>query len=235
MHLFYTPDIKGNTYQLNEQESKHCIRVLRLKAGDNVNMVDGRGGFYEAIILTDDPKRCLLSVKDHVQKDSDFPYYLHIGIAPTKNLDRTEWFLEKATEIGINEITPLICERSERKNLRTDRLEKVIIAAMKQSLKCFLPVINEPLPFKKWVKLKGEGFRGIAHCMEGEKQKLWQINPLSKVTIAIGPEGDFSPDELKIALKNGFTPLDLGDARLRTETAGIAVVHGIRMLNAMNE
>lgn len=233
MHLFYTPDISGNTYQLSESESKHCIRVLRLKRGDEVRLVDGRGGRYSALVESEDPRHCLLVVKEREQTASDFPYYLHIGIAPTKNMDRMEWFLEKVTEIGVNEITPVICERSERRDLRTDRLERVVVAAMKQSLKSFLPVINDPLPFSKWISTVQSGFRGIAHCMPGEKISLWDINRIDEVCLAIGPEGDFTEAEVGLALKSGFTGLDLGTSRLRTETAGVVAVHGIQMMNGI--
>jgi len=233
MHLFYTPDISGSGYQLNEQESKHCIRVLRLKLGDEVHLIDGRGGFYTATIETEDPRRCMLAITSQQQNRADFPYYLHVAIAPTKNLDRMEWFLEKATEIGINEVTPLICMHSERRELKTERLERVVVSAMKQSYKTFLPVINEPVRFEKWVQGKFEGFRGIAHCMPGEKQAVWQLKETDHVTIAIGPEGDFSPEELTLALENNFIALDLGRSRLRTETAGLATVHTIQMLNDM--
>ncbi|MFZ5940654.1 MAG: 16S rRNA (uracil(1498)-N(3))-methyltransferase [Bacteroidota bacterium] len=233
MHLFYTPDISGSTYQLSESESKHCIRVLRLKRGDEVRLVDGRGGRYSALVESEDPRHCLLVVKEREQTASDFPYYLHIGIAPTKNMDRMEWFLEKVTEIGVNEITPVICERSERRELRVERLERVVVAAMKQSLKSFLPVINDPLPFSKWISTVQSGFRGIAHCMPGEKISLWDINRVDEVCLAIGPEGDFTEDEVGLALKSGFTGLDLGTSRLRTETAGVVAVHGIQMMNGI--
>ncbi len=233
MHLFYTPDIGNTTYQLAEQESKHCIRVLRLKKGDRVHLVDGRGGFYEAYILSEDPKRCLLGISSKQQRESDFPYFLHVAIAPTKNLDRFEWFVEKATELGISMITPIICDRSERRDVKTERLERVIVSAMKQSYKAYLPVIKEPQPFKSWIRERINGFKGIAHCMDEDKIRLWDIPALKLATIAVGPEGDFTPQELELAKAQGYRGLDLGMARLRTETAGVAVVHGIQMLNEM--
>jgi len=233
MHLFYVPGISGSTCQLDEQESRHCIKVLRLKRGDLVKLVDGIGGLYEARVETEDPRKCLLSVQSLLQKEFDFPYYLHLAIAPTKNMDRFEWLIEKATEFGISEITPLICEHSERKDVKIARLEKVAISAMKQSYKAFLPRINEVQAFSSWIMQAHRGFRGIAHCMEGVKIQLWEAEPYNEQTIAIGPEGDFSAAEVSIAVAQGFAALDLGEARLRTETAGLAVVHGIQLLNGM--
>ncbi|MDX2430259.1 MAG: RsmE family RNA methyltransferase, partial [Bacteroides sp.] len=144
MHLFYTPQIEGDTFQLEEQESKHAIRVLRLLRGDAVVLVDGLGGWYDAVIVDDHPKRCSLVIKSHTKDYQALPYKLHMAVAPTKNMDRFEWFLEKATEIGVSEITPLICQRSERKHVKTERLDRILVSAMKQSLRAYKPVLNDP-------------------------------------------------------------------------------------------
>ncbi|HBS87982.1 MAG: 16S rRNA (uracil(1498)-N(3))-methyltransferase [Bacteroidetes bacterium GWF2_38_335] len=232
MHLFYTPDIEGNYYLLDETESKHCIRVLRLKAGDRVNLIDGKGGFYLAKISVDNPKKCIVEV---VEKKSEFEkrnHYLHIAIAPTKNIDRFEWFLEKATEIGIDEITPILCQRSERKNVSVDRMEKIVISAIKQSVKAYLPKINELTDYKKLITNSKEVQKYIAHCDEPEKEHLFNKTAKEKsCMVLIGPEGDFSPEEISLAKNNGFEEISLGKSRLRTETAGVAACQIVNLLN----
>jgi|SRR5690554_4345065 len=235
MHLFYTPLIQPemDAFLLDEGESKHAVRVLRLAVGTEVSLVDGRGGFYAAVIQDAHPKRVVLQILSYQENHQPLPYQLHIGVAPTKNMDRLEWFVEKATEIGVTSITPLICERSERRTLKVERLEKVAIAAMKQSQKAHLPLIHEAIRFPAFleqVKGKGQGF--IAHCDEGEKTYLnTSLDPGSPVIILIGPEGDFSPDEISLALQNGFSAVSLGTARLRTETAALAACMEIALLN----
>jgi 16S rRNA (uracil1498-N3)-methyltransferase len=234
MHLFYTPDLQYNaeSYLLSEDESKHCIKVLRLKLGDEVVLVNGTGGWFKAEIEDAHPKRTLVKVLSVISDFNKRNNYLHIAIAPTKNIERLEWFLEKATEIGIDEITPILCEHSERKDLKIERLTKRITAAMKQSLKAYHPKLNALTPFREFVKSVDQQNKFIAHCMEGEKAYLKDILPISSSSIIlIGPEGDFSPVELEAALQYSFKPISLGEARLRTETAALAACFEVNYLN----
>ena len=221
MHLFYCPDISGTTHVLPEEESKHCIRVLRLKQGDTVHITDGRGNLHECRISEDHPKHCSLEVTTSTYSPSRGNERLHVAIAPTKNAERLEWFLEKATEIGIDEITPIICEHSERMVLKQARMEKVIISAMKQSLKSWLPKLNQPQEFMEFIRSEIAGQKFIAWCETGKEQHLQELLvPAKDRLILIGPEGDFSSRELAAAVSYGFTPVSLGNSRLRTETAG---------------
>lgn len=233
MHIFYTPDITQNTYTLNEEESKHCVRVLRLTVGAVVNLVDGKGGFYTAEITSDNPKKVALSILKVETEYHKRNHYLHIAVAPTKNIDRIEWFLEKATELGIDEITPIITDRSERRVVKEDRLNKVITSAVKQSIKAYHPKLNDAIAFDAFLKQPFEGEKLMAHCIdEGEKQYISQlVAPHQKYLILIGPEGDFTPEEVNLALNKGFKALTLGDNRLRTETAALAVCFEINYLN----
>ncbi len=231
MHLFYTPDITGDSYELNEEESRHCAKVLRLEQGDRVNLIDGRGGFYVAEIVNPHPKRTLLKILEHQREFSKRNHYLHIAVAPTKNIDRFEWFLEKATEIGIDEVTPIICERSERKDVKTERLNKIITSAVKQSLKAYHPKLNEPCRFKDFIQKPGSQ-KFIAHCIDSEKSALSDRIALhGNYLVLIGPEGDFSPSEVDSALNSGYIPVTLGDSRLRTETAALQACFEINFLN----
>ncbi|SMO55085.1 16S rRNA (uracil(1498)-N(3))-methyltransferase [Solitalea koreensis] len=233
MHLFFTPDISADFYQLSEEESKHCVRVLRLVKSDIVFLIDGKGGLYKTEIIDDHPKRCILKVLEKRSEYGKRPFKLHVAIAPTKNMDRLEWFLEKITEIGVDEITPLICQRSERRELKIDRLQKIIVAAMKQSLKAYQPVLNEPLEFRKLINSASESQKLIAHCLETDRKSLSQeYRRGENVLILIGPEGDFSPEEIEAALKSDFKAVTLGNSRLRTETAGVVAC---AQLNFMNE
>lgn len=236
MQVFYTPDIANDTYTLNEEESKHCSRVLRLEVGDVVHLIDGVGGLYEAELTNINKKNVQLKV---VNKQSDFGkrnHYLHIAIAPTKNIDRLEWFLEKATEIGIDEITPIICDRSERKIVKEDRLEKVVTAAVKQSLTAYHPKVNQAVTFAQFLAKQSDGNKLIAHCMDGDKSYIDQlVKPTETCLLLIGPEGDFSPAELEIALQNGYKPVTLGNTRLRTETAALAGCFEVNFLNRIND
>ena len=232
MHLFYTPDITLPDYTLSEEESKHAIRVLRLQLNDEVILVDGKGGKYTAKITDVNPKKTLLQITHSQQEFGKRNHYLHIAVAPTKNIERLEWFLEKATELGIDSITPIICDRSERKEVKIERLIKVVTSAVKQSIKAYHPIVHEAISFKQFMQqgLEGAGF--IAHCMEGEKPLLSQlIVPHGHHTILIGPEGDFTPQELAIAQKASYTAISLGEARLRTETAALAACFEINLLN----
>ena len=232
MHLFYTPDLQDDTYTLSEEESKHCVRVLRLTEGETLFLVDGKGLFCEAVIINANPKACILNVIDKKYNYGKKDYHLTIGVSPTKNIDRYEWFLEKATEIGIDAIIPLISRYSERKEIKPERLEKVMISAMKQSIKAYLPVLNPLQTFKESIKRPYIGLRFIAHCNEGEKILLRDAVVKGKdVLILIGPEGDFSSEEVDIAINEGFIPVSLGDSRLRTETAALLACHTVNLIN----
>lgn len=227
MDIFFKPDMQDQDLFLDPVESSHCIRVLRHQRGDRVIIIDGKGGRYIAEILEPDPKRCGISVVSIEQDNVNLPYELHIAIAPTKNIDRFEWFLEKATEIGITSIRPILCKRSERKQVRLDRLEKVIIAAMKQSGKAYKPLLKELSPFESWLKEDHTGLRMIAHCMDGSKKPLWAYTGSKAYNLLIGPEGDFTEEEVQLAVEVGFQPVSLGDYRLRTETAGVVACSAI--------
>jgi 16S rRNA (uracil1498-N3)-methyltransferase len=232
MHLFYTPDLAGNAYILNEEESRHCSKVLRLQEGAVVYLIDGVGGFYTAEITVSHPKHTELRIVETKNEYGKRNHYLHIAIAPTKNIDRFEWFLEKATEIGIDEITPVITERSERKDVKLERLNKVITSAVKQSLKAYHPKLNESVKLSSFLASKDDSQKFVAHCLEGEKASLKdRISLNDRYTILIGPEGDFSPTEVLLSKQAGFTPVTLGESRLRTETAGLEACFEINFLN----
>ena len=232
MHLFYQPNIHENSPPfLDEAESKHAIRVLRLKENDLIQLVDGKGTFYEAKITHAQAKKCEFEIQDKRVEGSKSPY-LHIAIAPTKNNDRLEWFTEKCTEIGIHEITPIVTQHSERKNLKEDRLVKTAVSAMKQSLKATLPQINSLTPFKTVITSSFDGNKYIAHCYNEEKKELKNNYKAGEnALILIGPEGDFSKEEVELAIKNNFIPISLGKSRLRTETAGIVACHTFNLIN----
>jgi 16S rRNA (uracil1498-N3)-methyltransferase len=232
MQLFYCRDIAGDIYTLSEEESKHAVRVLRLAEGDSIDITDGKGNLFHCIVIKANPKRCEVSVNNPPVTSIRSPFRIHIGIAPTKNIERFEWFLEKATEIGVDVITPVFCRHSERAVLKPARLEKVMVSAMKQSLKTVLPVLNEPVSFTEIVRSATEKEKFIAYCETGEESLLSKVyKPPEDVTILIGPEGDFSPEEVVLARENGFVPVSLGPSRLRTETAGVVACHTINMLN----
>jgi 16S rRNA (uracil1498-N3)-methyltransferase len=232
MHLFYTPDINNDkTYTLSESESKHAIRVLRLKENDTIILIDGKGIYYEVKITDAHPKKCAVEIVNKRNEVNNNPH-LHIAIAPTKNNDRIEWFTEKCTEIGINEITPIICHHSERKKLKEERIVKTAITAMKQSLKATLPIINNSIPFNRLVTNPFNGKKYIAHCYNENKKLLKNCYQKGEnALILIGPEGDFSKQEVDLAIINGFEPVSLGNSRLRTETAGIVACHTINLIN----
>jgi len=234
MHLFYTPDIDPShpQYFLNEEESKHAVRVLRLEAGSQVQLIDGRGGLYTAAIKDAHPKRTILQITGVTTGYQKRNHYLHIAIAPTKNLDRLEWFLEKATEIGIDEISLIICQRSERKEAKTERLYKIITSAIKQSLKAYHPILNVPIALSKLLAQPFNGQKFIAHCEDREKANLQaELQKHSRYLILIGPEGDFSPAEINAALDNGYKAITLGESRLRTETAALEACFEVNFLN----
>jgi 16S rRNA (uracil1498-N3)-methyltransferase len=232
MNLFYTPDITSGVYSLSEEESRHCKMVLRLGEGSIIHLTDGKGVLCEAMILDARSKRVTVEIVNRQESYGRRNYHLHMAVAPTKNIDRFEWFLEKATEIGIDMITPLICEHSERRQVRIDRLEKVMTAALKQSLKAYHPVLNEPSSFKKFISTPREGLSFIAHLDQDEPVLLQKVyrKPLP-VTILIGPEGDFSEEEIHSALEHNYRCVSLGDSRLRTETAAVVACHTIQLIN----
>lgn len=232
MNLFYAPGVTAGLYTLDDEESRHCKMVLRLSEGAVIHMTDGLGNLYESRIVDSNSKRITVEITGKQEAYGRMAGYLHIAVAPTKNIDRMEWFLEKSTEIGIDEITPLVCDHSERRQLRSERLEKVITAAMKQSYKAYRPKLNELTDFNKFIARDHPEGRFIAH-LEGENPILLKraYKKDSHSVILIGPEGDFSQQELKLASEHGFQCVSLGDCRLRTETAALVACHTIRLLN----
>lgn len=231
MQIFYTPDIALRA-ELPEEEAGHCIRVLRLTEGDEILLTDGKGMFYKAAISRAHAKHCEVSILDSWKQPALWDFTLHIAVAPTKNMDRMEWFAEKATEIGIDAITCLSCRFSERKEVKPARLEKILVSAMKQSQKATLPTLSGMTDFRTFVKQPFDGRKFIAHCEEGEKKLLKQLyRPGENALVLIGPEGDFSPEEIELALANGFEPISLGESRLRTETAALVACHTLHVLN----
>ena len=234
MQLFYNSDVKpeDKSFFFDKEESKHIIKVLRKKESDKIFLTNGLGYFFESEIISAFEKKCEIRITN-VQFHEPTSYHIHIAVAPTKMNDRLEWFLEKATEIGIHEITPIICDNSERKVYKIDRAEKIVQSAMKQSLQMYLPKINEPISYSQFVKQTIDGQKFIAHCEETERKAFQnEVKPNEKVTILIGPEGDFSTKEIKLALENQFIPVTLGNTRLRTETAALVACHTIAVKNS---
>ena len=231
MHVFYTPDI-ATSCEMPEEEAGHCLRVLRLSTGDEVTLTDGKGNFYKAVISAATNKRCQLKVVETIPQEKGWTGWLHVAMAPTKNMDRTEWFAEKATEIGFDELTFLNCRYSERKVIKTERIEKILVSAIKQSLKANKPVLNEMTDFSKFIAQDFKGQKFICHCYEGEKKLLKEaIAPGEDALILIGPEGDFSEEEVAKAIEAGFQPVSLGKSRLRTETASLVAMHTLNLFN----
>lgn len=233
MQLFYNPDIKQGdiTFFFDKEESKHIVKVLRKKENDKIFITNGLGFLFESEIILASEKKCEVKITKETFQEPD-KFYTHIVVAPTKMNDRLEWFLEKATEIGIHEITPIICDHSERKVYKIDRAEKIIQAAMKQSLHYYIPKINEPISFAQFVKSNIGGQKFIAHCEETDKKSFKnEVKKDGKVTILIGPEGDFSTKEINLAIENEFIPVTLGNTRLRTETAALVACHTIALIN----
>jgi len=232
MHLFYTPDISGDTYQLSEEESRHASKVLRLQMGDEVILTDGLGNWMVSEILDNHPKRCLVGVKTKYSNYKHLGYELHIAAAPTKNINRFEWFLEKATEIGISRITPLLTSHSERKEIKKPRLNKVITAAMKQSLKAWHPLLDDMIKFDKFIQQDFDGKKFIAWCESDENERIEKyLTAKEKALILIGPEGGFSIEEIEMAKANGFQPVSISKSRLRTETAALVACHSVAFVN----
>ncbi|WP_336129122.1 16S rRNA (uracil(1498)-N(3))-methyltransferase [Mesoflavibacter sp. CH_XMU1422-2] len=233
MQLFYNSDIseQNNTFTFPKDESRHIVKVLRKKVGDTLYITNGNGFLFTAKITIADQKNCMVSIENsEFKKPTD--YKLHLAVAPTKMNDRYEWFLEKATEIGITSITPIFCDHSERKKVKLDRFEKILQSAMKQSLHLYLPTLNQPISFKDYINQDFSGDLFIAHCEETDKKSLKnEIKPNAETTILIGPEGDFSVNEIETAIKNKFIPVTLGNTRLRTETAAIVACHSVAFIN----
>jgi 16S rRNA (uracil1498-N3)-methyltransferase len=232
-HLFYAPDI-ASVPELPEDESLHCVRVLRLKNGDGITVTDGKGFLYEAILVDAHPRRCRVEITDRPEQKPLWNFDIHIAVSPAKNMDRMEWFVEKATEIGINRITCLRCRYSERREIKLQRLNRIAVNAMKQSQKTMLPEINEIMDFREFVahNTDTDGCKMIAHCSENEKNLIRNVYaPNKNALILIGPEGDFSREEINAAITTGFHPVSLGESRLRTETAALVACHTIHVLN----
>ena len=234
MHRFYCPDI-ASAHVLTEEESSHCVRVLRLGEGDTVEVVDGCGVAHECRIALAHPKKCAVEI---IRSHSETPHWGHritIAVAPTKHLDRMEWMVEKCVEMGVDRIVPIRCHNSERSEVKTERLSKIMVSAMKQSLKATLPQLDEMTPFAELMRQHFDGDRLIAYCDQElpREQRLslpQAYTPGNDVVILIGPEGDFSPEEVEVALKSGYRPVTLGYSRLRTETAAVmacAAIHTV--------
>lgn len=233
MQIFYAPNINGQSYTLDQNESKHLIRVMRMMKGDNVKLIDGKGNLYEGIISDPDLNRCTIELTGMIADFEKRDYHLHIAISPLKNPERFEWFVEKSVEIGVDEITPLICRNTEKTTIKTGRVNNIIISAMKQSLKATKTVLNETCDFRDFIRMKSDSICMIAHCDESlTRRRVSDIYTKGRnAIILIGPEGDFTREEINSADNSKFIPVHLGASRLRTETAGIAVCHSIYFMN----
>ena len=231
MALFYVPDI-AERWELSEEEAAHALRVLRLSIGAELDITDGKGNLYRAVISSIAGKHCYVEAKEVVPMPKGWNGDIHIAVAPTKNMDRIEWLAEKATEIGLDAITFVNCRFSERKVIKTDRVERIVVSAMKQSLKYSKPVVGDMIDFKKFISQERSGEKYIAHCYDDDKTLLKDVHqPGCDATVLIGPEGDFSPEEVKMAMEAGYKPVSLGNSRLRTETAALAACHILMLKN----
>ncbi len=235
MQLFYNANIAESAKEVHfeKEESRHITKVLRMKEGDGFNLTNGKGILFEAEIISAHPKGCIAKILSREFR-KPLPYRLHLAVAPTKLNDRYEWFLEKATEIGVSQITPIICDHSERKTIKMDRYEKIIQAALKQSLRSYLPVLEEAISFEQFIQntLKTTNSKFIAHCEDTERKSLKSLLvPKEDTIVIIGPEGDFSQREIELALSAGYIPITLGDSRLRTETAAVVACHSVAFVN----
>jgi 16S rRNA (uracil1498-N3)-methyltransferase len=233
MQLFYNPNIDETTetFSFDKEESKHIIKVLRKKDTDILFVTNGEGYLFETEITLASDSKCTVKIISFEKKEKS-KYHLHLAVAPTKMNDRYEWFLEKATEIGVHEITPIICYRSERKVINNERFEKIILTAMKQSNELYLPKLNEAVSLKEFIKHKNDGLQLIAHCEDTDKKTLKSVlKPNENITLLIGPEGDFSEKEITMAIDNQYVPVSLGNTRLRTETAAVVACHSIAFFN----
>ncbi|MDR1459837.1 MAG: 16S rRNA (uracil(1498)-N(3))-methyltransferase [Bacteroidales bacterium] len=236
MNFFYSAEPVLHIHVLNEQESRHCVKSLRLRTGDSLCLTDGKGNVYNAKIIDDNVKACSLEIIDRLEDYPRLPYHLHIGIAPTKNSERLEWFVEKAVETGISEITTLLCDNSERTSVKSDRIERLMISALKQSLRTELPVFTNEIPFAPFLEKTKNRYtqKFIAYCGKTEQASLplkTYCKPHTDALILIGPEGDFSPSEIHQAIKCGFIPISLGKFRLRTETAALLACATLQIIN----
>jgi 16S rRNA (uracil1498-N3)-methyltransferase len=231
VNLFYQPLIGENIHHLDEEESRHCIKVLRKRQGELIHITDGKGSFYDAIIVKDDPRQCTFTIK-HQSKEKEKGFSVHIAIAPTKNADRIEWFVEKSVEIGVDHITLIDCQNSERSFIKTERLKKVAISAMKQSIKATLPEVSGILSFDDLINNHPATQRFIAYVDASNPLHLKdEARPGQHYLVLIGPEGDFSKEELEAALALGYRKVNLGHSRLRTETAGVVACHTLNLVN----
>lgn len=233
MQLFYSDTIESNqdVFYFNREESKHIIKVLRKTEGDSLYITNGKGFLYTSTIIHASDSRCVVKIIN-IDFFEPLPFTIHLAVAPTKMNDRFEWFLEKATEIGVDEITPIICDHSERKIVKIERFKKIIISALKQSNQYYLPKLNEAIHFTDFISKKIEGQKFIAHCDETHKKQLkHEIQPKQNYTLLIGPEGDFSSREIETALEKGYKAVSLGNTRLRTETAAIVGCHTLMIMN----
>lgn len=248
IRYFYAPDV-ATTNELPADEAAHCLRVLRLQSGDEIYVIDGCGGLYKAVITTTTGKRCLFRIEEEMRMPKEWKGHLHLAVAPTKNNDRIEWFAEKATEIGFDELSFLNCRHSERRQIKTERIDKILVSAMKQSHKFSKPKLNEMMDFNKFVETVQSGQNFIAHCydeadiygeekqedskgmMSGKPFLMDVLDADADALVLIGPEGDFSVDEVRCALSHGFHSVHLGRSRLRTETAALVAVHLMRIVH----
>ncbi len=235
MELFYSRDIEGGICRLDHDESGHCIKVLRHRCGDEISVIDGEGTLYRCRITSDSHKGVEALVIDREENWGGHPYHLHLAVCPTKNNDRYEWFAEKACELGLDELSPVIGEHSERKVLKTQRVGKILVSAAKQSLKASIPAVNEPVSVKEFIAghKDSDPLKLIAYCFEDERVPRRSIKDVldqyqgDEIIVMIGPEGDFSKDEAEAALEAGFIPVHLGASRLRTETAALTAAAAV--------
>ena len=230
MSFFFQPKVQQGVLELDREESRHCVKVLRKQKGDRIKITDGKGYFYEASVSKADPKACGFEVinQEYVEPD---PFHIHVALAPTKNLDRTEWFVEKAVEIGVHKISFILCDNSERKVLKTERLIRKAVSAMKQAQRSRLPQMHELISFQKLVQRQNAGYQLVAYLDDEPSKTLVEaVEPESDYLVLIGPEGDFSNAEIELARQQGFTTISLGNSRLRTETAGIAACHTLQLI-----
>jgi 16S rRNA (uracil1498-N3)-methyltransferase len=234
MNVFYAPSADQGFAILSDEESRHCVKVLRMRPGEEVFLTDGKGGWFSGVLAEADPRACLVQVREARMAYRERPVRLHIAVAPTKQTDRLEWFLEKATECGIDEVTPVICEKSERTVVKPERLERVLLTAMKQSLRAYLPRLNPARPLAEFLESDQQGEKFIAHCREGEKKGLLQDCPPGRdVLVLIGPEGDFTAGEVELALGQAYRPVSMGPHRLRTETAALTACIAFNLNNGL--
>ena len=236
MQLFYAPDVTLPLYTLNEEESKHCVRVLRLREGDTLHLTDGRGSLYLCRIVEAHQHHCTVEVVQTQSEYGRLGYSLTMAVAPTKNIDRYEWFLEKATEVGVSQIIPIECDHSERRTIKHDRAMRVVTSAVKQSIKAYHPTLNDLTSVRDVITMPFDGQKFIAHCDSTFEKRDYLPSIIKKtenILILIGPEGDFSPEEINFALENGFQPISLGEQRLRTETAAVAATVMVATINGL--